>query len=1066
MSILFFRQIYPLLCIVSTAKGVFSLKDLSIDHNAKIIKAMSPEEIGAIVLPPARTGYICPNPQCRDGSGKDGTGASSSFIADGVHSLYCGKCGCAYDNISIFGFYFSLDPKFDFVEIVKRVSEMYNLPAIADDITKKPRKSQSKPVVPNAYKNLIDDANGKLPEFVFALKDQTWRGLTFKTLDHFHCGYLPNWHARKNAADTPRVIIPTSYNHYLARYTGTKEQLQKLTADCGVKEHRGSKEIFNYKHALLESTNPFVLLVEGEIDAMSIWQVTGGQVNVIAISGCVLSPAMADKIKALPQKKNFAVMLDNDDAGHDNAPLLVAKLKSLGHNAVAVFLTNDTNEDANQILQAEPEYLLDRVNNAIATAESLFKNSPVNEPAPVVDTPAPDYNLLFDGFKPIRVSAGAILNVAPPHIKKPLESLFFEKNFLAFVLQVADQIGSENSDVDLNCGNNNSPDNNPQHIVESEHIKQAVTWLVKSLTPYFKTFATLKTFITNALTAAHYPNVANSLQENTDLANVFNSSTAPKFDFNAKFRKKLISFAQSSPKIFDSLLRFDYQQVKDFLQETFTDLICAEQLVRLQKNFLLFATDQITWYIWADNHWQPIVAKSLSEVYRFWTPVARKASLLAEFNLFKIDCELLDFQIRYPDYKKDQSVNKEKFARIKAAKKFAASKLAEANELESNRAINNLLSQASGLPQIHTETKRFDKNLFLLNCANCTINLETMETYTARRDDFITLDTGTTYDPNATCDAWENFINAAIPDTDVRDWLQRFFGYSLSGSTDEDIFVFVHGVGGSGKTTFLNTIKTALGDYAATFDVATITANSKPKDGDEPSPSLARLRGRRLACSSETERGRRLDEAKIKHLTGGEAVVARELHKPPFEFMPQFKMVIDGNYLLNISDVNDRGLQRRIRIVPFNNPPSPDKIDTALEQKLTTPEARSSVLNWLLVGWRNYQQRGLQDTPNAMTAAVKNFYEANDAISDFLETQNYSPDSKHKIPVAAVWRTYNEWRKNSPQSPTYKRAEFKEAILHATAEDNITVRKISKQEWFAGFIIDTEVKQSYGMSPP
>ena len=811
--------------------------------------------------------------------------------------------------------------------------------------------------------------------------------------------------------------------------------------------------------------------------ACSTWD--GGKkiypVNVVAISGSQLSDGMKRQLKTLPPKK-FIVMLDNDDAGRKSAPILVATLQSLGHQA-AVFNLPDKYNDANDFLREDPEYLAYFIEETVEEAQKTFNAAQIQpahvqtateSTAPTVDT-KPDYNKLFEGLKPIKISAGAILNVADADTKPALEILFAEKNFVEFVNAVApcNDMGGR---LQLGC-NWDEPAQNDEdasdvtyqtpfgdYNVSAAQVHSALKWLVTTLYPFFNgNNNELANFIRERLHAAKSEGAAKIIADKNffvpAVADAQKITGKRFFDFDHEIKRELIAFAEHSPEIFQSLLRFDYKKLARFLQQTFTDVVCGELIIAVQKDFLRFATDQATWYIWQKNHWQAVNVKTLENLFAHWTPLARKARVFAEFESFKLHCELDDFAIQH-DLRDKHSTTAEKYKRLQSRSKSADAKAKETAALENSRNMERFFAQAAGLPEVQITTEQLDRKPFLFNCANVTINLETMETYTARQEDLITLTTSTVYDPTATDETWNNFIKTAIPNDELRDWLQRFFGYCLSGDTRLDIFLFIHGKGGSGKTTFLNAIGGTLGDYAKIFDVDLITANSKQKDGNEPNPALAALRACRLARSSETERNRRLDEAKIKHLTGGDRVVARELHKPPFEFFPQFTIVVDGNYLLSINDVYDKGIRRRIRIAPFNNPPDEDKIDTALDAKLSTPQARSAILNWLLEGWRKYQERGLKDTPQTMTSALNNFYDANNAIAEFLDAHNYRADAREKIPVKKVWNAYNEWRRHTPRTPAYSRADFQEAIEQVTKGDNVTVQEFDHTKYFFGFTID------------
>ena len=699
----------------------------------------------------------------------------------------------------------------------------------------------------------------------------------------------------------------------------------------------------------------------------------------------------------------------------------------------------DAKETYREYLQLHPELAKEK-----GSPRKSINKHPANESSDF------DIKKLCEGLKPIKLTAGAILNVADADTKPALEILFKERNFDEFISLVIDNDAEDNDKI--------------SGFFTEEQVRKALTWLITKLYPYFvgKTEA-LKKLIKVRLTACTANSAIDILCKNQffdeTLRIVKENFTGEPFSFEKNLRRELESFAKHSPEVYNALIRFDYSRLEKFLSKDFTDVTCAELLIDVQRDFLRFDVKQKTWYIWSDNHWEAVTANSNAQLYDLWTPLARKIRIFAEYNKLKIYCELEDFEINNPDYRKAKTAQAEKHKRLEFKTKEATLKFRATAMLESSRAIGNYFEQASGLPEPQIETKDLDTNNNLFNAQNCTIALETMKTYKARQEDLITLTSLIEYNPNARSAVWNDFIKSAIPNQELRDWLQRYFGYCLCGDIAEHLFLFIYGIGGSGKTTFLNAIVGAMGDYAKIFPVSMITENRKEKDGNEPEPALAALRNCRLAVSSETKKNKRLDEAFIKLLTGGNKLTTRELHKPNFEFTPHFKIVIDGNFLLRISDINDVGLQRRIRIAPFNSPPDKDKIDTSLSKKLATPESKAAIFNWLIEGWQKYQERGLKDVPATMAGALDNFYNSNDTISTFLEAHNYTTGDKDlkqfRVAVVDVWQTYNNWQRRTPGAPTFSRADFVDSILQSLKDDGVEVKKISNKDFFVGFKIDS-----------
>ena len=121
-------------------------------------------------------------------------------------------------------------------------------------------------------------------------------------------------------------------------------------------------------------------------------------------------------------------------------------------------------------------------------------------------------------------------------------------------------------------------------------------------------------------------------------------------------------------------------------------------------------------------------------------------------------------------------------------------------------------------------------------------------------------------------------------------FLQQWFGYSLTADVTEQALVFVFGPGGNGKSVFINVLTGIMGDYAATPTMDSLTVSK----GDRHSTDIAMLRGARIATASETEHGRPWAEARIKQLTGGDAITARFMRQDNFTFKPTFKLLIVG----------------------------------------------------------------------------------------------------------------------------------------------------------------------------
>src|SRR5262249_36320059 len=159
-----------------------------------------------------------------------------------------------------------------------------------------------------------------------------------------------------------------------------------------------------------------------------------------------------------------------------------------------------------------------------------------------------------------------------------------------------------------------------------------------------------------------------------------------------------------------------------------------------------------------------------------------------------------------------------------------------------------------------------------LNTPSGTLDLETFELRPHRFTDYLTKITGAAYDPTALCPRWEAFLEEVLPDPEVRAFMQRSFGYALTGLTTEQCLWFLYGLGRNGKTTAINAARKVLGDYAASTQASTLMVKAK---GDDKRNDIAVLRGARFVSATEAEQGQQIAEALIKQITGQDPVTAR-----------------------------------------------------------------------------------------------------------------------------------------------------------------------------------------------
>ena len=320
---------------------------------------------------------------------------------------------------------------------------------------------------------------------------------------------------------------------------------------------------------------------------------------------------------------------------------------------------------------------------------------------------------------------------------------------------------------------------------------------------------------------------------------------------------------------------------------------------------------------------------------------------------------------------------------------------------ESQYRIKAALSLAeSMLFRSYTE---FDKDPWLLCCANTVIDLKTGKSGAARKTDWFYRSTNIPYDESARCERWNQFLSEIFNrDTELIDFIQRAVGYSLTGLTVEQILFILHGAGANGKSVFLSVLENLLGEYAMTTPSSTFKDRGAMYEGIPN--DIARLAGARFIKTIEVKENARLNEERIKALTGGDKVTARFLHAEYFDFTPICKFWIAVNHKPLIRGT-DEAIWRRIRLIPFEVTFPPEKQDKRLVDKLIIE--LPGILNWAIRGCLEWQRRGLE--PVGKVREVTSAYRAeSDLIAQFLE-EKASSVLTEKVKASDLYKVYKSW---------------------------------------------------------
>lgn len=439
------------------------------------------------------------------------------------------------------------------------------------------------------------------------------------------------------------------------------------------------------------------------------------------------------------------------------------------------------------------------------------------------------------------------------------------------------------------------------------------------------------------------------------------------------------------------------------VMEPFTDLGNAERLIRARGEDVHFDVDAGKWLIWNGRRWEYDVK---GRIMRIAGEVIRRLNDMLP-SLDRASAEAL-----YAHIKKSESL-----PRLKA-----------------------MVESAQYLKGVSLRTTDLDSDGMLLNCLNGTLDLTTGTLRPHSRKDLITKLAPVEYDPDAQAPRWQKFLEEVFQeDEELIEFVQRMVGYALTGDVREQTAFILTGKGSNGKSTFIETIRGMLGDYAADTPFSTFVERRDTSTAD-----LAALVGRRFVTASEGDGTSSLNESLLKTITGGDQVTCRHLYREFFSYAPGYKVFFSTNEIPKIRSQN-YAMRRRIVLVPFNqrffDPGEglhPVR-DIRLREKLACE--RSGILAWAVRGCLEWLRCGLA-VPDHVRSEVDKLFESQDPLGEFLESR-CRLGAGLQVEVSELWRAYMDFCELNRIKPAYRSSSWLSRNL--AQRDGIETRRSGRE---------------------
>ena len=340
---------------------------------------------------------------------------------------------------------------------------------------------------------------------------------------------------------------------------------------------------------------------------------------------------------------------------------------------------------------------------------------------------------------------------------------------------------------------------------------------------------------------------------------------------------------------------------------------------------------------------------------------------------------------------------------------------------QSEPKMRAMLNMASNHPLLVSKASSFDKQKMKLNCLNGIVDLETGQLNKRTSDDLHTKVISTNFNPKAKCPNFDKFIKEVFGgDGELISWIQRAFGYSLTGSVQEQVLFICYGTGANGKSTLLETISKILSDYSTNADFEMFL--SSQKSDVRVMEAIGELKGIRLALASEVDASKRFNESLVKRLTGGDTLRGTKLHMGAFQFEPQHKLWFLCNHIPFARD-GSHGFWRRIKVIPFAQQFQGSSLDSSLPDKLWAE--REGILAWMIrgaVAWAKELQKTNATTGlgscKAIDQSIEEYRYDNDLSARFIEDCLVRDNDSGSVGARELYHAYQRWWSDNSDEDT------------------------------------------------
>lgn len=325
---------------------------------------------------------------------------------------------------------------------------------------------------------------------------------------------------------------------------------------------------------------------------------------------------------------------------------------------------------------------------------------------------------------------------------------------------------------------------------------------------------------------------------------------------------------------------------------------------------------------------------------------------------------------------------------------------------------NDFVNQVFGVIKRRTIINReeADKYKHLISLKNGLYDLDKSELIPHNPDFFITYQIPVNYNREKTCPAILKFFSEIVSGQDV-DTLKQIIGYCLHKGYPFKVFFILLGDHDTGKSTYCNLLTKFVGsDNVSAIPIQDLQHRFRSVGLiDKLANVVADLSTKAIK-----------DVGMVKQLTGNDLIGAEYKYGAPFQFRNHAKLIFATNELPWISPYTNEAFYERIKFVLFPNTFDQNNRDIDLENKLTTDDELSGLLNialeelWMILTDKEFYHCNTADENRKIwESAIRG-----DTVTNFLKSCVKSP--KNWIEKDELYQAYITWCTQGTQMPVSK----------------------------------------------